>query len=402
MLALAGLFGVVTVKLLASGCCPSFPETTMSLPWLGNAGSLPPHEHEKRSNHFRDGEYFPLHEELEHRSSNADADLPQMGDKYAGLHHAWFRFGGQRMGSEGLKDALIAYSNIWGVGAALVMTVCFSLLMHKPDIDESIPFVHVAVHLFYIYNVLAVCVSIKAVREIAYVQEDINFVPPGLTSEYLTACEMSGGIVGPACSHGPHRWTTLALSFQRSAGMCLVYVMHGPLVGAYAFVIFAFVHSTDVTTGNARIRMWRSLEFATWRLSSMKPEIRQQAWFADDLSRWHEGKGHMWLKQPGFPVESCVATPPNSQLCPPPKQGEPHPPWWQVGLYWTLEFPIDSLSHLLSLWHFRILAELAFGGSHTVKQRARQGIAEIARYRKARHGATNEQSPAIRSGDLRV
>jgi hypothetical protein len=351
-----------------------------ALPWTRNVGAHAEHRHSKRS---ADDEYFPLHEEFEHGSSHdTDTELPLMGHKYAGLHHAWLRFSGHGMGSEGLKDALVAYASIWGIGAALVMTICFSLLMHKPEIDDSIPFVHVAKHLFYFYNVLAVCVSVKAVREIAYVQEDINLVAPGLASEYLTACEMSGGVVGPASSHGPHRWSTLALSFERSAAMCLVYTSHGPVVAAYALVVFACVHSTDVATNNARIRMWRSLEYATWRLRSEKSEMSQQDWFSKDHSRWRDGKGHMWLHRPGFPAESCVATPPNSRFCKPPLPGEESPSRCHVGLYWCLEFPVDTLIALFSLWHISVLAEVTFGGSERIKRQARRGIAQIERYRR--------------------
>ena len=284
--------------------------------------------------------------------------------KHRGLHRMWRLFGpvGDLQQQEGLKNAISSYISVWGIGATLVMTVCFALLMFSPDRDPDpniflLPDARderIARHLFFFYNILSVWVSVRAIREIAYSQEDIALIPASLTSEYLVALQRSGNIVGPAGSHGPHRWTTFSLYFLRSAGLFLLYTMHGPVVALYAVGIFALVYSAEVASNNARSRVWRHLEWAAWSQSAKEATFRGAGAHAnegfrqsnqDEFDQWAEGgrEGAFWLGG-GRGTERFAP-------------GAIH-----VLAYWCFRFPLEICSEIFSFWALRIFVSLACSG----------------------------------------
>lgn len=124
------------------------------------------------------------------------------------MHRMWRVFSGTQgtdVQGDGLKNTLIAYCSVWGLGATLVMTVCFSFLVVNPlkDLKPGLPFGEFAVSLFLFYNFASALASVQAIRQIAFAQEDISIVPASLVSEYMVGVHKAGNLLGPAADYGP-------------------------------------------------------------------------------------------------------------------------------------------------------------------------------------------------------
>ena len=261
-----------------------------------------------------------------------------MAKKSLGIHAMWRLFSsadGNDVQSQGLKDALVAYGNQWGIGATLVMTVCFAFLLFQPNIDDSIPLSWLTWQIFLAYNILAVLMSVMAINEIASAQEDIALVPAALIPEYLQACSKAGGHLGPSAIYGPDKWAHYTMNVLRTAGIFLIYTLHGRVVGAYA--VLAFLAMQSCAGGNMTVRaaMWRNLEGAVWK----NPE--RQKTHPTEFAAWQQGNLFFWCGWMGGWLDSDRA-PPSVWSGP------------------SFRFLVGRLEDLLCLHEIRWLAMLSF------------------------------------------
>jgi hypothetical protein len=110
-------------------------------------------------------------------------------------------------GAEGLKNAIIGWSNSWYVGVSLAMSVSFAMVLFKPNAKDTLDH-QIALYMYLGFTLRACYLSLTAITGSAMWVQQASKIPAAQYSKFLRACKMekpwlldAGDIAGPLFGH---------------------------------------------------------------------------------------------------------------------------------------------------------------------------------------------------------
>lgn len=125
-----------------------------------------------------------------------------------------------------------------------------------------------------------------------------------------------------------------SLDLLVTAGIILLYCLHGVGIGVTCVILHFVYSSISVNGKRARTLTWRSVEWAVWR----QREKRRQ--YPTEFEEWQRGIGFFWFGRNWAIQEKLM---------------------WPTARFWLLEFPISALLDLFALPSIWSLAKFSVG-----------------------------------------